>query len=76
MKIIGSRSYIIVDYDHRNIKIIGELTTTPIFYADIASIKKWEPPFDNIEVTEKGKVNIIQRITDETKNKELKIIFD
>jgi hypothetical protein len=39
MKITGVRSYILVERDVRTLKITGELTTAPAFYADSISIK-------------------------------------
>jgi hypothetical protein len=76
MQISGTRSHIIVQFDHRSVKITGELTTTPVFYADIISIKNWEPPYESVAITEKEKEEIIKRVTEETKDKEVKIVFD
>jgi hypothetical protein len=76
MKISGTRSYILVEYDHRSIKIQGELTITPAFYADIASIKRWEPPYDHIAVSEEEKLDIISKVTEETKHQQVPIYFD
>lgn len=76
MKITGTRSYILVEFDHRSIKITGELTTTPAFYADINSIKHWESPYDNIIITEEEKKLIIKRILQESEDKVFKIYFE
>lgn len=65
-----------VIFNDKKLVISGEATLTPAFYADIASIKNWEPPFDNIPVTEEEKAEIIRRVIEETKDKELKIYFD
>ncbi len=73
---IISRGCMLVKYGDRQAKISGELTFTPVFYADIKSIKNWEPPYENIPVTEEEKAEIIKRITEETKDKKLKIYFD
>lgn len=75
-KISGTRSYILVEFDHRSIKILGELTTSPTFYADFNSIKKWEPPFDFEEITEEKKQQLVNAVLDYSANKELKIHFD
>ncbi|OQP57927.1 hypothetical protein A3860_39720 [Niastella vici] len=64
MKITGTRSYILVEFDYRTIKIAGELTTTPAFYAYINSIKNWEPPYENMEVTNKEIEEIIKKVTE------------
>jgi hypothetical protein len=58
MKIIGARDYILVQYDHRSVKISGELTTTPAFYADLSSIKNWEPPYENVAITNEEKIQL------------------
>lgn len=76
MKISGTRSYILVEYDHRSIRIQGELTTTPAFYADIASIKNWEPPYEHASVTEEEKEELIRKITEETKHQKVPVYFD
>ena len=75
MKITGTRSYILVEFDHRTVKIEGELTTPPAFYATISSIKNWENPYDSIPITEEEKKEIIRRILEEN-NPEFKIIFE
>jgi hypothetical protein len=51
MKITGTSSYILVEFDHRTVRISGELTNSPAFYAYLDSIKNWEPPFQNSEIT-------------------------
>ena len=76
MKITGTRSYILVEYDYRTLKIEGELTATPAFYADKNSIKFWEKPHDNILITEEEKDEIIDKIIEESKNTGLKIYFE
>ena len=75
IKFSGTRSYILVEFDHRTVKISGELTSTPAFYASISSIKNWEPPFENIEITDEEKKQIVERVSNED-NGELKIIFE
>lgn len=76
MKITGTRSYILVEFDHRTVKIAGELTTTPVFYAEINSIKNWEAPYNKVAVTEEEKQEIIRRVNEESKAGQVKIIFE
>jgi len=75
MKITGTRSYILVELDHRTVRIAGELTTTPAFYASIGSINNWEPPHEKSKVTEEEKKEIV-KIVLENDNPEFKIIFE
>jgi hypothetical protein len=75
MKITGTRSYILVEFDYRTVKIAGELTTTPAFYADISSIRNWEPPHQNLKVSEQEKNEIIKRVLEQN-NPDFKIIFE
>lgn len=76
MEIIGiNRGKIRVVIDGKSLIITGELTTTPIFYANINSIEYWEFPY-NKKVTEEEKQKIINIITEETKNSAIRIIFD
>ena len=75
IKFTGTRSYILVEFDHRTVKISGELTSTPAFYASINSIKHWEAPFENIEVTDEEKKQIVECVSKENGG-ELKIIFE
>ncbi|HTJ52997.1 MAG TPA: Imm74 family immunity protein [Cyclobacteriaceae bacterium] len=75
MKITGTRSYILVELDHWTLKIAGELTTTPAFYADVNSIKNWEAPYENLKVTDEEKSEIIKKVI-EFNNPEFPIIFE
>ncbi len=65
MKIAGTRSYILVEFDHRTVKISGELTITLAFYASISSIQNRETPFYNLIVTDNEKREIVKRIKEE-----------
>lgn len=77
MKITGTRSYIIVETEGKSLKIEGELTTTPAFYADKDSIKNWESPHDDIRISEDEKMSLIKKIVQEGKKEgNVKIIFD
>ena len=75
MKITGTRSYILVEFDSRTVKIKGELTTTPAFYASISSIENWEPPNENLKVTDAEKNEIVRKVTAQ-KNPGFEIIFE
>lgn len=76
MKITGTRSYILVDFDNcRKVKIEGELTLTPAFYASVHSIRNWEPPYSDKKISEDERKSIIEQIK-EHNNPEFKIIFD
>ncbi len=72
----GTRSYILVEFNNRTVKIKGELTTTPAFYANLSSIRNWESPYDTIEVTEDEKKEIVRRVNEENRNDQVKIIFE
>lgn len=72
----GTRSTIEVEIDNKQIIITGELTTTPIFYADIDSIKNWEPPYEQEPITENEKKEIISSIEKASKKGKIPIIFD
>ena len=77
MEIIGiNRGKIKVIIDGKSLIITGELTTTPIFYADINSIKNWEYPYEGIKITENERQEIIHSITEKAKDAAIKIIFD
>ena len=74
---ILTRSKMLVEFGNKKLYIQGEATMTPAFYADINSIKSWEPPFENIEISEEEKAELIKKITEESqKEGRIKIIFD
>ena len=70
-----SKMKVTVD-DKREVYITGEGTTEPKFYADIISIKKWEPPFDNEEITEEVKTQIIKVIENDSKKRKVSVVFE
>ncbi len=76
MKITGARDHMIVEFDHRCVKIYGELTTTPAFYADLKSIGYWEPPFERELISDVEKDEIVRRVLEQTENETLKIYFE
>lgn len=69
-------SKLLVKYNNKELIITGEVTVTPIFYADIKSIKKWETPFENEIISETEKQEIIRLITEESSKTKIPIIFD
>ena len=75
MKITGTRSYILVEFDLKTVKIAGELTITPAFYASKSSIMNWESPYQELKISEEEKKEIVQKII-EHNNPEFKIIFE
>lgn len=77
MKIKGTRSYVLIEYDHRILKIQGELTVTA-FFANLNSIDCWKSPFDNIKVTNEEKGLIVKKIQVEQEEDphKLKIFFE
>lgn len=77
MKIKGGRSYIRVETEEgREIVIQGELTMTPIFYADYDSIKHWEAPFENEIITERIKKMLAFQIMNESSKTNVPVIFE
>jgi hypothetical protein len=76
MKITGTRSTLIVETEGKILIIKGELTVIPAFYADSDSIEYWEPPFDNIKISEEEKLRIIEEVKKYNENREVKIIFE
>ncbi|UII79689.1 Imm74 family immunity protein [Flagellimonas sp. CMM7] len=77
MKITGTKSYIVIETEGKTLKIEGELTTTPAFYADKKSIQNWEKPNESIKITEEEKETLIEKILIESnKDGNVKIIFE
>jgi hypothetical protein len=65
-----------IHFNEKSILITGELTITPIFYADISSIKKWDPPYENEEIDDSTRNDIIESIENYTKEAKVKVLFD
>ncbi|RFS21166.1 hypothetical protein DVR12_17690 [Chitinophaga silvatica] len=76
MKITGTRSYILIEYDHRVLNIKGELALSA-FYASLSAINCWEPPFEKVKVTEDEKIELVKRLLEEQEKGSFrfKIIF-
>jgi hypothetical protein len=76
MKITGTRSYILIELDNgKAVKVHGELTLTPAFYADVASFVNYESPNQDLRISEQEKKDIIKDVL-EHNNPEFKIYFD
>lgn len=76
-KITGTRDSVRIEFeDAKILHLTGELTITPEFYADIFSITKWDPPFENEIITEDVKKQIVKSVEDYNKRTEIPIIFD
>lgn len=74
---IVSPSRLLIEFDNKSIELTGELTTTPVFYADTSSFKNWKHPFEKTEISESEKKEIIDFITkDSSSQGNTKIIFD
>lgn len=77
IKINGTRDTIRIEFeDAKILHLTGELTITPEFYADVFSINKWDPPFQNEIITEGVKNQIIKSIEDYNKSTKIPVIFD
>jgi len=79
MEITGTRSYINVkftdgEFSGKKVKIYGELTLTPAFYADKKSIKYWEAPHESIEMLDSEKQDIVEQVLKQ-KNSHFEIFF-
>lgn len=74
---IISPSKLAIYYYQKKVVISGEVTLTPIFYANINDLNYWQYPFDKEKITEEEKKKIIDFITDDScREGETKIIFD
>jgi hypothetical protein len=72
---IKSRGSMRIQYGKRVAMISGELTfEPPVFYADLTSLKNWEPPFENESVKDEQKKEIITVI--ERSSSPTKIVFE
>lgn len=76
MKIRGGRSYVIIEVGKNEIRIDGELTITPAFYAEAESIKYWKTPKGLVSISEEERDRLILQIIEETKNAKVPILFD
>lgn len=80
MKITGTRSSIIVEFTDgeftgHKVKIEGELTLTPAFYAIKGSIENWEIPYENEKITNDDKERIVEQIL-KNDNPDFKVVFE
>lgn len=74
VKITGTNSYIILDYNGRKIKVEGEMIVGG-FVAEKNTMKRYEPPFENELVTEEVKEKYIQEALKKTKGSHMVIQF-
>jgi len=80
MKITGTRSYIMVEFTegafkNKRVKIEGELTLIPAFYATKSTIRNWEAPYTDVEITDNDKQQIVDQILKHN-NPSFEIIFE
>ncbi|MFD0671932.1 Imm74 family immunity protein [Cohnella sp. GCM10027633] len=74
MKITGTRSYIDVVIDEKEIRIFGEMIVGG-FVAYKDSIKVWDKPTGET-IDEDTKNDIIRKVTEKTKNSHMVIVFE
>lgn len=74
VKITGSRSFIDVDIDGKEVRIIGEMIVGG-FVAYKNSIKEWNKPAGEI-INDDTKNDIIRKVTEKTKNSHMVIVFE
>jgi hypothetical protein len=74
VKITGTNSYIILDYNGRKIKVEGEMIVGG-FVAEKNTMKRYEPPFENELVTEEVKEKYIHEAIEKTKGSHMVIQF-
>lgn len=75
MKITGTRNYIDVEFDDKTVRIEGELTTTPSFYASIRSIRNWNIAKGSMPIDNKERHWIVAEIL-RHRNPQFEIIFE
>lgn len=76
MNISGTSSYIRVRFDdNHEIVIDGELVRGG-FIAEKDSINQWEPPFENEDLNDAKKNELVKKIEDETKGTHMVITFE
>ncbi|QKJ85718.1 hypothetical protein PMPD1_0746 [Paramixta manurensis] len=75
MKITGTRSYIVLDENGRKIKVKGEMIVGG-FIADVSSMKKFEPPYENEVLTEGIKRDYIDKTIKKTTGTHMVITFE
>ncbi|WP_430509814.1 Imm74 family immunity protein [Gottfriedia solisilvae] len=75
LKITGTSSSIYIEFEGKIVKISGELLVNG-FVAYVDSIKNWEPPYENMEISEEIKERIISAVIHQTKNSDFKIEFE
>jgi predicted transport protein len=75
MKITGTRSTVTIEENGKKLILSGELTTEPSFYADRDSIQYWVTENGKISITEEEKLDLINRIIEESRKCNFTINF-
>jgi len=74
MKITGTNSYIVLDIDGRKIKVQGEMVVGG-FIAEVSTMQRFEPPYENVTLTEDLKRIYINEAIKKTSNSHMDIQF-
>lgn len=74
MKITGTRSYVVLDIDGWKIKVKGEFIIGG-FIAKKESMRKFESPYDNVDLTDAIKIRYIDEAVMKTANSHMVIKF-
>ena len=74
MKITGTNSYIVLDIDFSKIKVQVEMVVGG-FIAEINTMQQFEPPYENITLTESVKEMYINEAVKKTANSHMIIRF-
>lgn len=75
IKITGTRSYIDVEFDDKTVRIEGELTMIPSFYASIDSIQYWKTTTGMVKINKEERDWIVSEIINHN-NQQFEIIFE
>lgn len=75
MKVTGTNSYIVLEDKGRKIKVQGERVSGG-FIADISSIEKFEPPYQDEKLTEDIKQRYINKAVRKTAGTHMVITFE
>ena len=73
MRITGTRGYIDIEHDGKAARFSGDMCIDG--FAAIASSMKWLPPYENLPVTEKERLLIMNAVREEVKNNKYKVFF-
>ena len=76
MEIHGTRSRMTIEFDHRSVTLTGELTLDATFYADLRSLKNWDPPYDAVVITDDEKRAIVEGAVTEAAKTGTRIVWE